>query len=157
VSSWSGHKQFELLIHKGAIQVQMLPYELVNPAIKISLWKNRTQTPRTSRLSTFYYCQVVNPALLRLLIKHILVWRGVLMNYNIELSNIFYHWQLSMASFRFWETYLLHIKLFVDRIVVNNSEISPFLGGMMRTVEDRYSPFRGSWDSEWSSECKTKS
>ena len=66
------------------------------------------------------------------------------MNYNIELSNIFYHWQLSMASFRFCETYLLHIKLFVDRIVVNNSEISPFLGGMMRTVEDRYSPFRGS-------------
>jgi len=38
VSSWSGHKQFEPLIHKGAIQVQMLPYGLVNPAIKISLW-----------------------------------------------------------------------------------------------------------------------
>jgi len=31
-----------------------------------------------------------------------------------------------MASFRFCETYLLHIKLFV----VNNSAISPFLGGL---------------------------
>ena len=39
VSSWSGHKQFEPLIHKGAIQVQMLPYGLVNPAIKMSLLK----------------------------------------------------------------------------------------------------------------------
>jgi len=31
------------------------------------------QTPRTSRLSTFYYCQVVNGALLRLLSTYILV------------------------------------------------------------------------------------
>ena len=31
------------------------------------------QTPRTSRLSTFYYCQVVNRALLRLLSTYILV------------------------------------------------------------------------------------
>ena len=35
-TTWSGHKQFELLIHKGPIQVQMLPYGLVNPAITIS-------------------------------------------------------------------------------------------------------------------------
>ena len=31
------------------------------------------QTPRTSRFSTFYYCQVVNRALLRLLSTHVLV------------------------------------------------------------------------------------
>ena len=37
-----------------------------------------------------------------------------------------YHWLLSMASFRFCETYLLHIKLFVG----NNSVISPFLGSV---------------------------
>jgi len=35
-----------------------------------------------------------------------------------------------MASFRFCETNLLHIKLFV----VNNSAISPFLGGQERLV-----------------------
>ena len=45
--------------------------------------------------------------------------------YNIKLSNILYDWQLSMASFRFCETYLLHIRPFV----VNKSAISPFLGG----------------------------
>ena len=33
--------------------------------------------------------------------------------YNIKLSNILYDWQLSMASFRFGETYLLHIRPFV--------------------------------------------
>jgi len=36
-------------------------------------------------------------------------------------------WQLSMASFRFCETYLLHIRPFV----VNKSAISPFLGGLV--------------------------
>jgi len=83
------------------------------------------QTPRTSRLSTFYYCQVVNRALLRLLSTYILVFYRVLANYSIKLSNILYHWVLSMASFRFCETYLLHIKPFV----VNKSAISSFLGG----------------------------
>jgi len=34
---------------------------------------NALQTPRTSRLSTFNYCQVVNRALLRLLSTYILV------------------------------------------------------------------------------------
>ena len=38
-----------------------------------------------------------------------------------------YHWLLSMASFRFCETYLLHIQPFV----VNKSAISPFLGGLL--------------------------
>ena len=47
-------------------------------------------------------------------------------SYNTKLSNILYHWQLSMASFRFCETYLLHIKPFV----VNKSAISPFLSGL---------------------------
>ena len=47
-------------------------------------------------------------------------------NYNIKLINILFHWILSMASFRFCETYLLHIKLFVG----NNSVISPFLGSV---------------------------
>jgi len=88
------------------------------------------QTPRTSRLSTFYYCQVVNRALLRLPRTHILVYYRVLVNYSIKLSNILYHWSLSMASFRFYETYLLHIKLFV----VNNSAISPFLGGLVHVL-----------------------
>ena len=45
--------------------------------------------------------------------------------YNVKLSNILYDWQLSMASFRFCETYLLHIRPFV----VNKSAISPFFGG----------------------------
>jgi len=45
--------------------------------------------------------------------------------YNIKLSNILYDWQLSMASFHFCETYLLHIRPFV----VNMSAISPFLSG----------------------------
>jgi len=43
----------------------------------------------------------------------------------IKLSNMLYHWLLSMVSFRFCETYLLHIEPFV----VNKSVISPFLGG----------------------------
>ena len=38
-----------------------------------------------------------------------------------------YHWLSSMASFRFCDTYLLHIKPFV----VNKSAISPFLGGLL--------------------------
>jgi len=38
---------------------------------------------------------------------YILVLYRVLVNYNIKLSNILYHWELSMASFRFCETYLL--------------------------------------------------
>ena len=50
--------------------------------------------------------------------------------YNIKLSNILYDWQLSMASFRFLETYLLHIRPFV----VNKSAISPFLGGACISV-----------------------
>jgi len=44
-------------------------------------------------------------------------------NYNIKFSNMLYHWLLSMASFYFCETYLLHIKLFVGNQSVN----SPFL------------------------------
>jgi len=32
--------------------------------------------------------------------------------YNIKLSNILYDWQLSIASFRFCKTYLLHIRPF---------------------------------------------
>jgi len=44
----------------------------------------------------------------------------------MKLSKILYHWQLLMASFRFVETYLLHIKPFV----INKSAISPFLGGI---------------------------
>ena len=87
--------------------------------------KIAVQTPRTSRLSTFYYCQVVNRALLRLLRTCILVSYRVVANYIIKLGNILYHWELSMASFRFCETYLLHIKPFV----VNKSAMSPFLGG----------------------------
>ena len=83
------------------------------------------KTPRTSRLSTFHYCQVVNRQLLRLLSTYILVYYGVMANYNITLSNIQHHWQLSIASFRFCETYLLHIKPFV----VNRSAMCPFLGG----------------------------
>ena len=50
-------------------------------------------------------------------------------NYNIKLSKILYHWQLSMALFRFCETCLLHIKPFV----VNKSAIIPFLGGMKQS------------------------
>jgi len=46
-------------------------------------------------------------------------------NYKIKLSNILHQWQLSMASFRFCETCLLHIKPFV----VNKSAIFAFLGG----------------------------
>ena len=38
-----------------------------------------------------------------------------------------------MASFRFCETYLLHIKLFV----VNKSTISPFLGGLQHIGNGR--------------------
>jgi len=56
------------------------------------------QTPRTSRLSTFFfYCQVVNWALLRLLSTYILVLYRVIPIYNIKLSNILYDWELSMA------------------------------------------------------------
>ena len=47
-----------------------------------------------------------------------------MVNYNIKLTNVLYHWILSMASFRFCETYLLHIKLFVGNQCAN----SPFLG-----------------------------
>jgi len=66
------------------------------------------QTPRTSRLSTFYYCQVVNWALLRLLSTYILVLYRVLENYNIKSSNILYHWLLSMASFRFFVKHIYY-------------------------------------------------
>jgi len=82
------------------------------------------QTPRTSRLSTFFYCQAVSPALLS---TYILVWYNVIAMYNIKLSDILYDWQLSMASFRFCETHLLHIKPFV----VNKSAMRPFLGGII--------------------------
>jgi len=78
-------------------------------------------------MSTFQYCQVVNLALLRLLSTCILVLFRMLANYSIKLNNILYHWLLSMPSFRFCETYLLHIKLFVG----NQSAISPFLGWYM--------------------------
>jgi len=80
------------------------------------------QTPRTCRLTVFKYCQVVNRQLLRLLSTHILVEYRVIANYTIKLRNILYHWQLSMASFHFCETCLLHIKPFV----VNKSAIFPF-------------------------------
>jgi len=105
---------------------QPIVYTAVSPLfIPPKNGKIALQTPRTIRLSTFYYCQVVNGALLRLLNMYILVSYRVLVNYNIQLSNILYHWLLSMASFRFCETYLLHIKPFV----VNKSAISPFWGG----------------------------
>jgi len=94
--------------------------------------KNRLvalQTSRTRRLSTFYYCQIVNRALLRLLSTYILVSYRVMANYNIKLSNVLYHWQLSMGSFRFCETCLLHIK----PLAVNKSAVSPFLGGYIHT------------------------
>ena len=73
-------------------------------------WTNCT---RTSRLSTFYYCRVVKIALLRSLSTYILVQCRVIENYTIKLSNISNHWKLSMPTFRFCETYLLHIKPFV--------------------------------------------
>jgi len=60
----------------------------------------------------------------------------VLANYNIKLSNILYHWLLSIASFGFCETYLLHIKPFV----VNKSVISPFLGSSFMCVFLFYRP-----------------
>ena len=63
------------------------------------------KTPRTSRLSTFYYCQVVNRQLLRLLSTYILVYYGVMANYTITLSNIQHHWQLSIASFFLWNIF----------------------------------------------------
>ena len=83
------------------------------------------QTPRTCRFPAFEYCQVVNRQLLRLLRTYILVEYRVILNYIIKSSNILYHWQLSMDSFRFCQTCLLHIKPFV----VNNNAIFPFLGG----------------------------
>ena len=43
----------------------------------------------------------MNRQLLRLLSKYILGIYEVIANYNIKLSNILYHWQLSMASFLF--------------------------------------------------------
>ena len=57
----------------------------------------------------------------------------MLANYNMKLSKILYHRQLSTASFRFCETYLLHIKPFVG----NQSAISPFLGGFNAVKEKR--------------------
>jgi len=60
--------------------------------------------------------------------------------YNIQVSNILYDWQLSMASFRFCETYLLHIKpylLHIKPLVVNKSAIShPVMSCVMPHVED---------------------
>jgi len=48
--------------------------------------------------------------------------------YNMELSNILYHWWWSMDSFRLCETYLLHIQLFEG----NQSAIFAFLGRTYR-------------------------
>ena len=70
--------------------------------------------------------QEVNQQLLSLLSTYISVLYRVLANYYIKLSKILYHWFLSMYSFRFCETNLLHIKLFVG----NQSVIYPFLGGI---------------------------
>jgi len=77
-------------------------------------------------------------------------------NFNIKLSNILYHWQLSMASFRFCETCLLHIEPFV----VITSAIFPFLGGtnaiieVSRTVSSqRYSLYRPKVHHVVLSEC----
>jgi len=67
----------------------------------------------------------VNRQLLRLLSTYILVEYRLIANYNINLSNFLYHWQLSMASFRLCETCLLHIKPFV----VSKSAMFSFLGG----------------------------
>jgi len=53
---------------------------------------------------------------------------------QLKLSKILYDWQLSMASFRFCGTYLLHISPFV----VNKSAISPFLGGMYAHLKCSY-------------------
>jgi len=69
----------------------------------------------------------VKRQLLRLLSINILVYSRVLANYNIKFSKILPHWFLSMDAFRFCETYLLHIKLFVG----DQSAISPFLGGIL--------------------------
>jgi len=51
----------------------------------------------------------MNRQLLRFLSTYILVYFRVAENYSIHLSKILYYWH----SFRFCETHLLHIKLFV--------------------------------------------
>ena len=53
-------------------------------------------------------------------------------NYSKKLSNILYHLELSIASFRFCETCLLNIKPFV----ANKSAIFPFLGGKLEVQYD---------------------
>jgi len=75
----------------------------------------------------------VNRQLLRLS-TYILVENRMIANYNIKLSNIWYHWQLSMASLRLCETCLLHIKPFV----VNKSAIFPFLGGKRGPRKEKF-------------------
>jgi len=65
--------------------------------------------------------------------------------YNLKLSNILFDWQLSMASFRFCETYLLHIRPFM----VNKSVISPFLNGYTTGVSV---PLSVSVSVSWSGE-----
>jgi len=73
------------------------------------------------------------------------VYNRVLADYNIILSKILYYWFLYMNSFRFCETYLLHIKL----LVANQSAISPFLGVFERpralTKKSRLKQSHG-WD-----------
>ena len=102
--------------------------------IRPRIEKNALQTPRTGRFPDFEYCQVVDRQSLKLLSTHVLVYYGVLANYNVKLSKILCHGFLSMDSFRFCETYLLHIKLFVG----NQSMVSPFLGGYIYTYTYTY-------------------
>jgi len=49
--------------------------------------------------------------------------------YHIKLSNILYDWKLSMASFRFCETYLLTYILVGHEVRGYKISISPFLVG----------------------------
>jgi len=111
-------------------------HQRVMPHIPPKNGKIALQTPRTGRLSTFEYCQVVNRHLLRFLSTYILVYYRVLVNYNIKLTKILYHWLLSMDSIRFGEAHLLHIKLFVG----NKNAISPFLGGTNHATHQRVMP-----------------
>ena len=61
-----------------------------------------------------------------------------------------YHWQLSMASFRFCETRLLHIKRKTHQtFVVNKSAIFPFLGGKWTRIPGPRNTCRGEHLQVW--------
>jgi len=101
------------------------PY--MRPHIQIHIYESRSMYT-TAHTDTVYtlYLEVTNYNMWPHVhvSTYILVFYRYLSNYNIKLSNILYHWLLSMASFRFCETYLLHIK----PLVVNKSAIFPFWG-----------------------------